>query len=202
MISSFFRSFALDCGFCDFYRYWTMVHWFFILFCFIYTNIYIGSMHEIRFLRPMHHNHHARPHGTTLEACDVLRHSFGDATMQVLVNILVQRTTPWGSVKSRLARVCHNVIVTSMLTESHSASPTPYFWRQWFVGIRQHRHHHLRDFNKNNKTSTTPEPLASCQFDRHQQFFGYLDDLRFQWLCHNNNSKGEWRIRFPVVKRA
>ena len=152
-----------------------------------------------------------------VEARDVLHHSFPDASLQVLVNILVQRSTPWGTVKSRMARILHNIIVTSMLTESHSASRTPYFWRRWFVGIREHRLHHLHDnrhrqYSNNNSqplgqsvssssSSSSSSSLHSLQgrkFDRHQQFFGYLDDFRF--FCLNT----QWRLKVasPINNKA
>lgn len=126
------------------------------------------AMHECPVLRKYHARHHSRPEGT-LEARDVLRHSFVDGSLQVLLNILVQRRTPWGSVKSRLARALHNMIVTWMLTESHTASPTPYVFRRWFVGVREHHIHHL---------GITKGDQEYGQYHRHQQFFGYLDDFR------------------------
>jgi sterol desaturase/sphingolipid hydroxylase (fatty acid hydroxylase superfamily) len=123
------------------------------------------AMHEIPFLRSLHHRHHARPDGT-VESRDTLRHSLVDGGLQVYINILVQRKSPWGMVKSRLARGLHNVIVIWMLAESHSASPYPNIWRRWFVGVREHRLHHLGTSGRYGR------------HHRHQQFFGYLDDLR------------------------
>mmetsp|Transcript_31584 Transcript_31584/g.87100 ORF Transcript_31584/g.87100 Transcript_31584/m.87100 type:complete len:295 (-) Transcript_31584:70-954(-) len=116
------------------------------------------SMHEVEALRGVHHLHHTMR--KELRARDVLLHSPVDGALQVLVNILVQRHTPWGAVKSRAARAIHNVVVTWMLTESHTASPSPRVARRWFVGVRRHRAHHIVD---------------SPYF---QQFFGYLDDAR------------------------
>lgn len=121
------------------------------------------AMHELPVFRRVHHRHHDRSVGT-VEARDVLRHSLVDGSLQVLVNILVQRSTVWGTVKSRLARALHNVIVVWMLTESHSAVPQPWIWRRYFVGVREHRQHHLAS--------------SYGSFHRYQQFFGYLDDLR------------------------
>jgi len=112
-------------------------------------------------LSSLHKTHHES--GSTLEARDVLRHSPFDAMLQVVINIVVQRSTPWGGVKSRLARAVHNVVVTWMLTESHTASPTPNLARRFFTGVRRHREHHLRG---------TPN---------YQQFFSYLDDLSAGW---------------------
>jgi hypothetical protein len=115
-----------------------------------------------------------------VESRDTLRHSLVDGSLQVLVNIMVQRQLPWGTVKSRLARALHNVLVTWLLTESHSAAPTPYIWRKWCVGVRDHCHHHNHSM-----------PLSSSMQDwsyrrtRYQQFFGYLDDLRFYLSGHH-----------------
>ncbi|KAL7579482.1 hypothetical protein ACA910_007863 [Epithemia clementina (nom. ined.)] len=154
--------------------------WYDFIFFFIHW-----SMHEIPFLRELHHDHHAVMPGGILEANHVLHHSFADGTFQVLVNIFVQRRTPWGAVKTRLARILHNIVITSMLTESHSASPTPYFWRRWFVGVREHRLHHFNDHcSRSLWILTNSENIASKgKFDRHQQFFGYLDNLRFMLSC-------------------
>ena len=77
--------------------------------------------------------------------------------MQVLANIAVQRHCVWGPAKTRLARAIHNVVVTWMLTESHSASPTPNVTRRLFSGVRDHRKHHTHNAR------------------RFQPFFGYLD---------------------------
>ena len=89
----------------------------------------------------VHHKRHHVP--SDLRARDVLEHSAMDGTLQVLVNIACQRSTPWGAAKSRLGRALHNVIVTWMLTESHSAAPTKRVWRHCFKGVQRHRSHHL-----------------------------------------------------------
>merc|ERR1740130_818351 len=99
------------------------------------------------------HRVHHTP-GTDLRARDVLTHSPIDGALQVLTNIAVQRYTPWGASKSRCARALHNVLVTWMLTESHTCAPTPRIARRWFAGVRRHRAHH-----------------EGAQF--YQQFFGY-----------------------------
>lgn len=139
-------------GIVQYDAYFFLVHW---------------AMHECKFLSVLldHKEHHrARK---TLEARHVLRHSFLDGSMQVLINIVVQRHTPWGSIKSRLARVLHNIIVTWMLTESHSPAPYPNIFRKHFVGVREHRRHHLCDGDD-----------EYGRLHRYQQFFGYLDNCR------------------------
>jgi sterol desaturase/sphingolipid hydroxylase (fatty acid hydroxylase superfamily) len=120
------------------------------------------AMHEFQMLKSWHAKHHDQGAGT-VEARDTLRHSLLDGSLQVIVNIGVQRFTFWGAVKSRLARCLHTILVTWMLAESHTASPEPNSWRNWFVGVREHRLHHLGKHN------------------RHEQFFGYLDDARAWW---------------------
>ena len=104
------------------------------------------ASHEIPCLRSFHRRHHNSPQPGQLGSRDVLRHSLADGTMQVLINILVQRRVMLGGpVKSRLSRAVHNVVVTWMLTESHTASPEPRVFRRFgwlFQGIRDHRGHH------------------------------------------------------------
>ena len=150
------------------------------------------AMHAIPLLRHyVHKQHHdTSADGKLLECRDTLRHSFWDAASQVLVNIAVQRHTPWGAVKSRLARALHNVFVIWFLVESHTAAPVPYIWRRWFVGIREHRRHHLGPCEGEScfKMSSLLSSQSSCDHHHHyyyyghnhryQQFFGYLDDLR------------------------
>ena len=90
------------------------------------------ATHEIPFLRSVHRRHHNSHRPGRLESRDVLRHSLVDGTVQVLINIFVQRRILlWGPVKSRLARAVHNVLVTWMLTESHTASPEPRVFRRF-----------------------------------------------------------------------
>jgi hypothetical protein len=77
------------------------------------------------------------------ESCHrTVNHGLVDGMLQVLVNILVQRHTPWGEAKTRLARCCHNVAITFMLVESHSTSVAPRVTRRLFAGVRDHHLHH------------------------------------------------------------
>ena len=76
-----------------------------------------------------------------------------------MCNILCQRTTPWGATKSRLARWLHNIVVVSMLCESHTSAAEPRVARRLFGGVRDHYLHHR---------------LRGPPF---QQFFSYLDAL-------------------------
>jgi len=127
-------------------------------------------MHETPWLRTFHMRHHDSL-ANILEARDVLRHSLVDGSLQVACNILVQQRTPWGYKKSRLARVLHNIVVTWMLTESHTSSPVPFIWRRWCVGVREHRMHHMGIVKDDSYGA----------YHRHQQFFAYLDNLR-AWM--------------------
>jgi sterol desaturase/sphingolipid hydroxylase (fatty acid hydroxylase superfamily) len=145
----------------------------------IYFFLIHWAMHECKYLNTLlcHKEHHTSR--KMLEARHVLRHSFLDGSLQVLTNIAVQRYTPWGVVKSRLARALHNIILTWMLTESHSSAPYPNVFRRQFVGVREHRWHHL----------CGDKTLGRCH--RYQQIFGYLDDL------HNTvrNSNSNFRMK-------
>jgi cholesterol 25-hydroxylase len=136
---------------------------------FLYDAIFFvvhWALHQVPALRCLHARHHE---ATQIHSFDTLRHGSLDGALQVLVNILVQRHTiffvlPFGArlgVKSRLARLLHNVVVIWMLTESHTAATKPYIWRRWCVGVREHAIHHMKHDRL-----------------RYQQFFGYLDDWR------------------------
>ena len=120
-------------------------------------------MHHVDILRGIHRSHH-KTYPKTVEARDVLCHSLVDGSLQVFCNIIVQQRNFAGDPKSRLARVIHNILVTWMLTESHTATPDFVFWRRWFVGIKNHRRHHFG--------------LSKESHESYQQFFGYLDGLR------------------------
>ena len=159
-----------------------------ILYDFFFFLIHWG-MHFFSVLKPFHRRHHSSPEGT-LEARDVLRHSIIDGSLQVLTNIMVQRYTPWGAVKSRLGRAIHNIVVVWMLTESHSASPYPNIFRRWCVGVREHRLHHLGEIPQEDddgkekgfyhqQQQQKQQKGGVYHYHRYQQFFGYLDDLRF-----------------------
>ena len=137
------------------------------------------ALHECSFLRFILHKEHHKA-SKNLEARHVLRHSFFDGALQVLVNIAVQRYTIFGTVKSRLARALHNIIVTWMLTESHTPSPYPNVFRKYCIAVREHRKHHLCDGDQ-----------QYGKFHRYQQFFGYLDDLR-----------ANLAIRYDVCKKG
>lgn len=122
----------------------------------------------------VHLRYHALPdknYGESVEARDTLRHGLWDGSLQVLVNILVQRHSAWGTVKSRLARALHNVLITWRLAESHTASPFPNKWRRFFVGEREHCYHHQAGF----------DGAGSGKPRRYQQFFFTWTMPGFRW---------------------
>jgi len=184
------------------------------------------AMHEVPALRVLHARHHelqqlyesksdCKSHHSTatdvprMESRDVLRHSLADGALQVLVNIAVQRRNCLlGPVKTRLARALHNILVIWMLTESHSAAPTPNVWRRrWCPGVRDHYRHHTGrvnmtanmhfdvdecsetdtededdDTDRSSSSKTNERSSSNHHRLRYQQFFGYLDDLREHYL--------------------
>jgi|SanBayMetagenome_1026888.scaffolds.fasta_scaffold17442_1 sterol desaturase/sphingolipid hydroxylase (fatty acid hydroxylase superfamily) len=117
-------------------------------------------------LHKTHHTHYI------VTAKSVLNHSVIDAILQVVTNIVVQRYNYvtmiipgyyCTTVKTRLARALHNIIIVAMLTESHANVNTRdhfvLFRRvpSLFPGISRHREHHV-------------------QHTKYRQaFFGYLD---------------------------
>ena len=176
------------------------------------------AMHEIPTLRKYHSTHHQHYNSgdpcnhpdvasysskkkNHVESRDVLRHSLVDATLQVSVNVLVQRyNLLWFFTdKTRLARALHNVIVTWMLTESHTSSPKPYIWRRWFVGVREHRIHHAMPLANGRSchvsNSDVTSPIYYGHHHRYQQFFGYLDDLRFQYVVSTRNERAKRKAK-------
>jgi sterol desaturase/sphingolipid hydroxylase (fatty acid hydroxylase superfamily) len=120
------------------------------------------ALHSISILKPFHRTHH---YSKNIESRDTIYHDLVDGVLQVVVNIFCQRHSPWpwGTTKSRLARMLHNVVVTFMLVEAHTSYPGFRVFRRIKVcsGLRRHRHHHL--------TGEAP----------YQQFFGYLDAFFF-----------------------
>jgi hypothetical protein len=176
------------------------------------------AMHEVPALRWIHARHHQtsnvsavkasgssssnEKHSTKqapvvlLECNDVLRHSLLDGLLQVSVNILVQRTTPWGRTKSRCARMLHNIIAVWMLTESHTLAPYPNIWRQYFVGVREHAAHHdagasMHKAKYDQGTSNDEQQSIGGRVKplRYQQFFGYLDALRIHYIVRRQRKK-------------
>jgi methylsterol monooxygenase len=110
-----------------------------------------------------YHHHHIHHRHTNLCASIVQQHSFVDATLQVLVNIVVQNISIFYSSKHLLSRLLHNVLITYLLTEIHAGYDAPWCLHRLLPGVvggaAAHEIHHK--FGSSN----------------YQQFFVYLDQL-------------------------
>jgi cholesterol 25-hydroxylase len=123
------------------------------------------SLHKLPFpgWRKMHRRHHrfASESSTVHNAVETVQNSYLDAGVQVFINICVQQFSPWGF-KHPLSRALHNLMVTYLLTESHSGYDLPFMSHRLFPGIlggsKRHELHHAR---------------GNVHF---HQFFCYLDD--------------------------
>ena len=71
-----------------------------------------------KWFRKQHVVHHKW--SSSLNAVETVQHSYIDGFLQVVVNIIVQQISPFGGGKHPLSRIIHNVVVTYLLTESHS----------------------------------------------------------------------------------
>jgi sterol desaturase/sphingolipid hydroxylase (fatty acid hydroxylase superfamily) len=112
-----------------------------------------------------HQFHHEQVSGSYdfgMIASQVQHHSFIDASLQVMTNILIQNLSlPVYGRKHDLSRLLHNIIITFLLTESHAG------YKGWYSdvypvnllygGARYHELHHT---------------LGNVHY---QQFFTYLD---------------------------
>lgn len=133
-----------------------------VLYDFIFFWIHLG-MHSAPSLAPWHKHfvHHSQ---TVLTASEVQHHSAVDASLQVLVNIVVQNIPlPMFGRKHLMSRLLHNIIVTYMLTEIHAGYDAFWSLHNLFPGIiggaKRHEEHHRR---------------GNVYY---QQFFTYLDDV-------------------------
>ena len=119
--------------------------------------------------RNVHAFHHAYSE-KRLRARDVLTHSPLDGALQVLANIAAQRFVAISGPKSKLARCIHNLLVTFMLTESHTSAKSCRLFRRFCAGVQRHRSHH-----------------GGAAY--YQQFFGYLDDARRGFVDRSRASR-------------
>lgn len=122
------------------------------------------AMYKISFLRSFHSKHH---HVSPLRANEVLRVSFLDGTLQVLCNILALRLV----FSHGLSRIVHDLVVTYMLTETHSNYDLPFMAHNVLQvgllgGSPAHHLHHV----KGNV--------------HYHQFFTWLDKC-FGYTCHS-----------------
>ena len=101
--------------------------------------------------RRLHGRHHqwARRETAAHNAVETVQNSYVDAGVQVAINILVQNVSPWGLAhKHPLSRLLHNLMVTYLLTESHSGYDLPFqshrIFPAIFGGAPRHEEHHQR----------------------------------------------------------
>lgn len=119
-------------------------------------NLKIGSVRRV-------HGYHHRS-GNTLNSLETVQHSFIDGFLQVFVNIMVQKISPFGGAKHVMSRLLHNLSVTYLLSESHSGyRDLPWMSHNLFPEIfggapRHEAHHH------NGRVY-------------YQQYFKYIDDF-------------------------
>ena len=113
-------------------------------------------------VRRVHGYHHRS--GTTLNALETVQHSYIDGFLQVFVNIMVQKVSPFGGAKHVMSRLLHNLSVTYLLSEAHSGyRDLPWMSHNIFPEIlggapRHEAHHH------NGRVY-------------YQQYFKYIDDF-------------------------
>ncbi|GMI17993.1 hypothetical protein TrLO_g9054 [Triparma laevis f. longispina] len=111
------------------------------------------------------HRYHHRTRGKDIEPVETVQHGYLDGAAQVVVNVIVQQISPFGfGNKHFLSRLLHNILVTYLLTESHSGLDekwmTHRLYPNLFGGAKRHQQHHERGEGF------------------YQQFFMYLDDWR------------------------
>lgn len=126
-------------------------------------------------VRRVHGYHHRS--GNTLNALETVQHSYIDGFLQVFVNIMVQKVTPFGGAKHVMSRLMHNLSVTYLLSEAHSGyRDLPWMSHNLFPEIlggapRHEAHHH------NGRVY-------------YQQYFKYIDDF-FGFTEGSNTSELE-----------
>mmetsp|Transcript_28656 Transcript_28656/g.48938 ORF Transcript_28656/g.48938 Transcript_28656/m.48938 type:complete len:278 (+) Transcript_28656:3-836(+) len=117
-----------------------------------------------RFWKRLHSRHHrwAATETSAHNAIETVQNSYVDAGIQVAINICVQQFSPWGY-KHPLSRVLHNLMVTYLLTESHSGYDLGFMSHRLFPGVfggaPRHEAHHRGAAG-------------------YHQFFTYLDHAR------------------------
>ena len=133
-----------------------------LLFAPVHLLLHKGPLKDMRAAHGYHHRH---AHGS-LNPVETVQHSYLDGGLQVMVNILVQHVTPFGGPKHMMSRLIHNIIVTYLLTESHSGYNFGWMshnlWPGVLGGAPRHDGHH-----KDGRVY-------------YQHFFCYLDNF-FGW---------------------
>jgi sterol desaturase/sphingolipid hydroxylase (fatty acid hydroxylase superfamily) len=138
-----------------------------VMYDFIFWWIHV-AMHKIPFLYDnIHKTHHTHKQ---LTACNTVIHSMVDAGLQVGVNILVQNISPFGH-KHILSRICHNALITYMLTEIHANYNLPWALHNLvpsvFGGSLRHRYHH----------AYTQPNFKGRRGVFYHEFFKYMDHI-------------------------
>ena len=133
-----------------------------LLFYPFHRAFHTGPISAWRRLHGRHHRYGGEEEHAH-NACETVQNSYLDAGIQVFINIFVQNVSPWGFAhKHPLSRVAHNLIVTYLLTESHSGYDLPFQSHNLFPGLLggspRHEEHH--------------QTGATC----YHQFFRYIDD--------------------------
>ena len=133
-----------------------------VLYDFLFYPIHF-ALHNapVKSFRKQHVVHHKW--SSSLNAVETVQHSYIDGFLQVVVNIIVQQFSPFGGGKHPLSRIIHNIVVTYLLTESHSGYDLPWqshnLFPNVFGGAPRHEKHHAGG-------------------GRYlQQYFMYLDDM-------------------------
>lgn len=114
------------------------------------------ALHKFRRLAPLHARHHTK---SPMNASEVVRHGLIDGSLQVLCNIVVLNALRCHP----MARMLHNIVITYMLTETHSGYDMPWMLHNVVPfhilgGSPRHEAHHR---------------VGNKYF---QQFYTYLDD--------------------------
>ena len=128
--------------------------------CFAPIHLFMhkGPLKQIRWVHGYHHRHK----NGALNSVETVQHSYIDGTLQVMTNIFVQHISPFGGPKHALSRIIHNILVTYMLSESHSGYNFSWMshniWPEFLGGSPRHERHH-----KDGRVY-------------YQQFFTYMDD--------------------------
>ena len=137
-----------------------------LFFAPVHLLLHKGPLKDMRAAHGYHHRHTSG----ALNPVETVQHSYLDGGLQVMVNILVQHITPFGGHKHMMSRLIHNIIVTYLLTESHSGYNFGWMshnlWPGVLGGAPRHDGHH-----KDGRVY-------------YQQFFTYLDNA-FGWTTEN-----------------
>lgn len=159
------------------------------LYDFLFYFVHV-AMHRSAFLYRHVHSVHHQQHN--LSAHETVHHSFADGALQVAANIVAIRSLGLHP----MTRALHNVVITYMLTETHSGYDMPWMLHNVLPhgllgGSPAHEEHHR---------------CGDCQ---HQQFFTYLGWVSVliwpaaQWHVEPQRqpSPSNGKLRWPKKKK-